>query len=85
MEELFAMEELAPEQIQNVQDFQNLHLMEIQSIEDPVLIQDSRVLNNLIQSQNHPTTKFAAPGNLDYFQLIQPEIKPHMRKIGELY
>ena len=40
---------------------------------DPVLLSDSRVLNNLIDRQ--------VPESKDYFELIQTEIKPHMRKI----
>jgi len=49
-------------------------LMEIHSKEDPVLLEDSRVLNNLIDRQAEVKSK-------DYFATIQTEIRPHMRKI----
>ena len=48
--------------------------MEIHSKEDPVLLEDSRVLNNLIDRQAEVKSK-------DYFATIQTEIRPHMRKI----
>ena len=82
MEELFAMEELAtghdvqPSGQQQPAVF--TPLLEIQSIEDPVLVQDKRVLNNLIQRQSSSKNK---PNPDDYFETIQSEIKPHMRKI----
>ena len=85
MEELFAIEELASQsspnnhhhlsQQQTEQSNKLInHLIEIHSKEDPVLVQDTRVLNNLILRQN---------GNksLDYFKTVQTEVKPHMRKI----
>ena len=82
MEELFAMEELAkissPVQQQKV-PHQPIELMEIQSSEDPILIQDPRVLNNLIKRQSSKNPK--NPEVVDFFQTIQSEVKPHMRKI----
>ena len=86
MEELFAMEELATghdvQQSGHVQASGHQQpftpLLEIQSIEDPVLVQDKRVLNNLIQRQSSSKTK---PNPDDYFENVQSEIKPHMRKI----
>ena len=86
MEELFAMEELATghdvQQSGHVQPSGHQQpftpLLEIQSIEDPVLVQDKRVLNNLIQRQSSSKTK---PNPDDYFENVQSEIKPHMRKI----
>ena len=93
MEELFAMEELATQsspvkQSQQSQQSQSQYeyqsqsypAMEIQSNEDPVLIQDKRVLDNLIQRQKQPSNKNPKHPD-DYFQYIQSEIKPHMRKI----
>ena len=93
MEELFAMEELATQsspvkQSQQSQQSQSQYeyqsqsypAMEIQSNEDPVLIQDKRVLDNLIQRQKQPSNKNPKHPD-DYFQHIQSEIKPHMRKI----
>merc|ERR1712203_1334036 len=50
------------------------HLIEIHSKEDPVLLQDTRVLNNLIVRQNGNKSQ-------DYFKTVQTEVKPHMRKI----
>lgn len=88
MEELFAMEELATvvsspvHQQKQQQPHQPIELMEIQSSEDPILIQDPRVLNNLIKRQQ---SKNSSPKNpeavVDFFQTIQSEVKPHMRKI----
>lgn len=72
MEELFAIEELAS-QSSPVKSQDYPALMEIHSNEDPVLVQDSRVLNNLIHRQES--------FEMDYFSKIQTEIRPHMRKI----
>ena len=57
--------------------------MEIQSSEDPILIHDPRVLNNLIKRQQQSSTKNNPknPEGVDFFQTIQSEVKPHMRKI----
>merc|ERR1711953_1169674 len=80
MEELFAIEELAKHESPALEkQARNPHqltmpLMEIHSKEDPVLLEDSRVLNNLIDRQAEVKSK-------DYFATIQTEIKPHMRKI----
>ena len=54
--------------------YQQHQLLDIQSKEDPVLIRDSRVLSNLItrQDRHHPN---------DYFNTVQTEVRPHMRKI----
>lgn len=77
--ELFAIEELAcgssPLKFQQAAEVQQQPmLMEIHSKEDPVLTQDSRVLTNLIQRQDHHVIE-------DYFKTVQTEIRPHMRKI----
>merc|ERR1712029_776094 len=80
MEELFAIEELAKHESPALEkQARNPHqltmpLMEIHSKEDPVLLEDSRVLNNLIDRQAEVKSK-------DYFATIQTEIRPHMRKI----
>ena len=55
------------------------HLIEIHSKEDPVLLQDTRVLNNLIARQNTQTN--FQNSQQDYFKTVQTEVKPHMRKI----
>ena len=86
MEELFAMEELAttvssPVQQQQQQPHQPIELMEIQSSEDPILIQDPRVLNNLIKRQSPSKNPKNPEVIVDFFQTIQSEVKPHMRKI----
>ena len=88
MEDLFAIEELATtaspstnnltenqqqQQTENNHKLYN-HLIEIHSKEDPVLLQDTRILNNLILRQNGNKTQ-------DYFKTVQTEVKPHMRKI----
>ena len=86
MEELFAMEELATvvsspvHQQKQQQSHQPIELMEIQSSEDPILIQDPRVLNNLIKRQSSKNPKNPEVV-VDFFQTIQSEVKPHMRKI----
>ena len=76
-EELFAMEELAqtesPVQLKNPHQY--TMPAEIHSKEDPVLVEDSRVLSNLIDRQHQINS------NKDYFATVQTEIKPHMRKI----
>ena len=96
MEELFAIEELAcsTSPVTNNQQSQNTiinqtendhklinHLIEIHSKEDPVLLQDTRVLNNLIVRQQQQQQKMADKSELDYFKTVQTEVKPHMRKI----
>ena len=80
MEELFAIEELAatkssPVKPEIQQNPSEIHLMEIHSKEDPVLLQDSRILPNLLQRQQNSDT-FE-----DYFKTVQTEVRPHMRKI----
>jgi len=96
MEELFAIEELACSTSpvsNNQQSHQTItnqtendhklinHLIEIHSKEDPVLLQDTRVLNNLIVRQQQQQQKMADKSELDYFKTVQTEVKPHMRKI----
>ncbi|CAB4064461.1 CCND2 [Lepeophtheirus salmonis] len=71
-DELFAMEgELA---LTNVD---NLVLTEAKSYEDPVLISDVRILSNILlrekDAQKSPKE--------NYFECVQTEVKPHMRKI----
>ena len=74
MEELFAMEELAKQQSPEKQQQKCfMPLVEVHSKEDPVLVQDSRILDNLIDRQSKSSK--------DYFANVQTEIKPHMRKI----
>ena len=76
MEELFAIEELATTESlpEKSPVKQQQSLIEIHSKEDPVLIQDSRILSNLIGRQQLSESE-------DYFQTVQTEIRPHMRKI----
>lgn len=68
MEDLFAMEG----------DLRCAEAMEapevLRSIEDPVFKNDSRILQNILHRQNFQTHE-------DYFQTVQTEIRPHMRKI----
>lgn len=73
MEQLFAMEELQPQEQPQEQPSAFTRLVEIQSKVDPVLLNDTRVLANLIQRQDM--------GCPDYFKTVQTEVKPHMRKI----
>ena len=95
MEELFAIEELASStsplsnnltektitnQTENDHKLIN-HLIEIHSKEDPVLLQDTRVLNNLIVRQQQQQNQNGNKSELDYFKTVQTEVKPHMRKI----
>ena len=75
MEELFAKEELAKQQSPvKPQEKFFMPLVEVHSKEDPVLVQDSRILDNLIDRQTKSSKDYFANG-------IQTEIKPHMRKI----
>jgi len=88
MEELFAIEELAGKsspiaehKLNNKdQNMSEICLMEIHSKEDPVLLQDSRVLENLIHRQKMETFNQINQSE-DYFKTVQTEVRPHMRKI----
>ena len=55
---------------------QTIILRNNMSYEDPVLLKDSRVLENVLERQDD-----LSPGKFDYFIHVQTEIKPHMRKI----
>jgi len=43
---------------------------------DPTLVEDNRVLSNLIRNESRYLPKYP-----DYFRSVQVEVKPHMRKI----
>ncbi len=42
---------------------------------DPVLLKDDRVLNKLLQTEDHFLPR------CDYFKIVQKEIKPFMRRL----
>ena len=70
MNDLFAEEEFkCPED-------NNIVLTDVRSMEDPVLLKDQRILKNILNRQEHS-------GHIrpDYFEAVQTEVKPHMRKI----
>lgn len=48
---------------------------ECRAYADPVLLKDGRVLNNLLSSEDRHVL------SASYFDCIQSELKPHMRKI----
>lgn len=48
----------------------------LRSIQDPTLIRDSRVLANVLLAPDMSQVKCT-----NYFEILQPELKPHMRKI----
>ena len=50
--------------------------LEVQSHQDRVLIEDSRVLRNMLADERVQQTSRS-----DYCALVQTQIKPHMRKI----
>ena len=59
------------------QNEDDLGLGGLRSLPDPALLTDSRVLENVLQSQNVHTSNI-----IDYFSNgAQQQIKPHMRKI----
>ncbi len=70
MDDLFADEQPLP------RCSENMVLTDSQSYEDPVLIKDRRVLANILRRQSQE-----AEVKEDYFQTVQTELKPHMRKI----
>lgn len=71
MEELFAMEDL--------KCVETVYLADMRSYEDPVLVNDSRILSNILNRQDDNCCFNVASDN--YFDTVQKEIKPHMRKI----
>ena len=78
MDDLFASEPMASEQELNAgQRQQQKYIIpaESRSYEDPALLKDSRVLDNIIERQELHLEEG------DYFSTVQTEIKPHMRKI----
>ena len=84
MDDLFASEPMASEQELNggqQQQQQQKYIIpaESRSYEDPALLRDSRVLDNIIERQSNDANANLEGG--DYFQTVQTEIKPHMRKI----
>jgi len=48
---------------------------ECRAYADPVLLKDSRVLDNLLNSEDRHVP------SASYFDCVQPDLKPHMRKI----
>jgi cyclin D2 len=68
-DDLFAMEDL--------KCVENIWLADMRSYEDPVLINDARILSNILTRQDE---KFSSSCD-NYFETVQTEIKPHMRKI----
>ena len=48
---------------------------ECRAYADPVLLKDSRVLDNLLNSEERHVP------SASYFDCVQPDLKPHMRKI----
>ena len=51
-------------------------IIEIKSQVDPALVENDRVLMNLIRNEPRYLPKYA-----DYFKTVQVEVKPHMRKV----
>lgn len=47
----------------------------VKSLADPTLVNDSRVLSNVLAEGSQTSVK------VNYFLMVQPEVKPHMRKI----
>ena len=70
MEDLFAMEDLKCVD-------ETVWLTDMRSYEDPVLIHDARILANILTRQDETF----GSGCDNYFETVQTEIKPHMRKI----
>ena len=85
MDDLFATEPMASEQELNkgtTQQQKYIIPAESRSYEDPALLKDSRVLDNIIERQSSEgNCNNSEDGNGDYFTTVQTEIKPHMRKI----
>ena len=81
MDDLFATEPMASEQELNKGTTQKYVIpAESRSYEDPALLKDSRVLDNIIERQSSEGN-CNLDGSGDYFTTVQTEIKPHMRKI----
>jgi len=64
---LFAMEDL--------QCAESMYMETMTSYDDPALINDKRILANILDRQDENCT------HQTYFDTVQTEIKPHMRKI----
>ena len=47
----------------------------VKSLADPTLVNDARVLSNVLAEGSQTEVK------VNYFLMVQPEVKPHMRKI----
>ena len=71
MDDLFAMEDL--------KCVENIWISDMRSYEDPVLINDARILSNILTRQDDNCGM--NPNCENYFETVQTEIKPHMRKI----
>ena len=69
MDDLFAMEDL--------KCVENIWIADMRSYEDPVLVNDARILNNILTRQDN---SFGSSVE-NYFETVQTEVKPHMRKI----
>lgn len=67
------------QQQQQQQGFDNIVLVDSRSYEDPVLVKDQRILANILDRQNDLSV--AASKSSSYFDTVQTELKPHMRKI----
>ena len=90
MDDLFACEPMASEQelgggqaqvqseVHQVHQQKYIIPAESRSYEDPALLNDSRVLDNIIERQSNDGNNLEG---VDYFATVQTEIKPHMRKI----
>ena len=73
MEDLFAMEDL--------KCVENIWLTDMRSYEDPVLVNDRRILDNILNRQDDNCGLGPEANTINYFDTVQTEIKPHMRKI----
>ena len=51
-------------------------LLQVKAQPDPTLVEDDRVLINLIKNEHRYLPKYQ-----NYFKTVQVEVKPHMRKI----
>jgi hypothetical protein len=72
MDDLFAMEDL--------KCVENIWIADMRSYEDPVLINDARILSNILTRQDDNNCGMNSKCE-NYFETVQTEIKPHMRKI----
>ena len=49
----------------------------VDSYPDPALLRDDRVLTNMLQMEDY----YVPSNNMNYFRVVQTELKPYMRKI----